>query len=131
VVAGVFLVLRYCPAQNWINGDVYGWLIDKWHLGPIRVLNFSALALLAVRYGDKLAAPRIFAPLARLGRASIEVFSVQVLCCLGANALNHDADPHLPWWQQVLVLGFSMWALFMAARAHEYWTLRRETAKTV
>jgi hypothetical protein len=122
LVASVLLVLRYSPVDHWIDPNVYGWLIDKWH---------AALTIVLVRYGSRIAAIPIFPPLARLGRASIEVFSVHILCCLGADALSHQADPDLPWWQQIFVLAFTLTALFATARAHEAWVSRRDPAKAV
>jgi len=130
-VVTILLILRYCPVDKWIDPNVYGWLIDKWHLAAVRVLNFSALAILLVRFGTRIAALPIFPPLARLGRASIEVFSVHVLCCLGADALSHQADPSFPWWEQILILAVTIAALFLTAKAHEIWTSRRDPAKTV
>lgn len=130
-VAAALLVLRYCPVDKWIDPNLYGVLIDKWRLAPVRIVDFSALAILIIKFGERIAAFPIFPPLADLGRASIEVFSVQVLCCLGAVALSHQADPNLPWWQQVLVLIVTMTALFLTAWAQKLWTSRRDSAKTV
>src|SRR5207248_1946821 len=93
VIGAVFLVLRYSPAERWINPDVYGWLIDKWHLGAARIINFSALAIILTRFGTRIAALPFMRPLALLGQASIEVFSVHVLCCLGGHTLSKEADP--------------------------------------
>ena len=130
-VALVLLILRYCPVDKWIDPNVYGWLIDKWHLAPVRILDFGALAIVLVKYGSRIATIPIFPPMARLGRASIEVFSVHVLCCLGADALSKQADPNLPWWQQIMVLLITFTALFSTAKAHEMWISRRDPAKTV
>ncbi|HEX4168983.1 MAG TPA: OpgC domain-containing protein [Bryobacteraceae bacterium] len=33
MLAATFLVLRYAPADHWMDAQHYGWLIDKWHLG--------------------------------------------------------------------------------------------------
>ena len=118
-VAAIFLVLRYIPLTLWMDPERYGWLIDKWHLGPARVINFSAIAILLVRFGGRIATLPFLAPLAKLGRASIEVFCVHVLCCVGAVALSREADPNLPWWQQVLVLGITLPALFLTAHLQE------------
>ena len=131
LVAITLLILRYCPTDHWIDPNVYGWLIDKWHLAPVRILDFAAIAIVLIRYGARVAAIPIFPPLAKLGRASIEVFSVHILCCLGADALSHQADPDLPWWQQILVLTVTITALFATARAHESWVARRDPAKAV
>jgi hypothetical protein len=130
-VAAVFLVLRYCPADKWIDPNVYGWLVDKWHLAPARIIDFSAIALLLVSYGSWIALLPVFRPLARLGQASIEVFSVHVLCCIGADALSHDADPNLPWWQQIIVLVVTISAMFLTARAHQLWVARRHPEKVI
>ena len=119
IVAAFFLVLRYSPVDQWMDANRYGWLIDKWHLGPARLINFSAVTILLVRFGTRIAALPFIAPLAPLGRASIEVFSVHVLCCVGAVAISRDADPNLPWWQQILVLLVTISALFITAHLHQ------------
>jgi hypothetical protein len=112
-----------------MDPNVYGWLIDKWHLGPARVINFSALTILVVRYGTRIAKFPLFSPLASLGQASIEVFSVHVLCCLAGDALSRDADPHLPWWQQTLLLIFTMAALFLTAQAQKRFGKKARAAR--
>lgn len=119
LVAAVFFVLRYSPADHWIDPNVYGWLIDKWRLGPARIINFTAITIVLMRYGTRIAALPFMTPLAALGRASIEVFCVHVLCCVAGNALSKDADPNLPWWEQVLLLAATLAALFLTARWHE------------
>jgi hypothetical protein len=117
ILAACFLVLRYSPVDHWMNPDLYGWLIDKWHLGPARVINFSALTIVLVRYGARIANLPIFRPLVILGQASIEVFSVHVLFCIGGDALSHDADPNLPWLQQVGLLIVTISGLFLTGLA--------------
>jgi hypothetical protein len=118
VLAVCFFCLRYLPLDRWMDKNVYAWLIDKWHLGPARVINFSALTIVLVRFGARIAALPIFKPLLLLGQASIEVFSVHVLFCLAGNALSRDADPNLPWQQQVLLLVVTISALFLTGWAH-------------
>lgn len=117
-LAACFFCLRYLPLDKWMDKDVYGWLIDKWHLGPARVINFSALTIVLVRYGARIAALPVFRPLLLLGQASIEVFSVHVLCCLAGDAMSHDADPNLPWLQQAFLLILTISALFLTGWAH-------------
>ena len=124
-VAAVFLILRYSPVDHWMDTNVYGWLVDKWHLGPARVINFSALAIVLVRFGAPIAKLPFILPLARLGRASIEVFSVHVLCCLCGHALSTEADPEFPWWEQGIMLAVTIAALFATAEAHRRWVARR------
>jgi hypothetical protein len=125
------LILRHSPAERWVDPNVYGWLIDKWHLGPARVINFSALAIILVRFGARIAGLPFMAPLALLGQASIEVFSVHVLCCLGGVALSKEADPNLPWWQQVMLLVVTITVLFLVARLARYWTAKKRAEARV
>ncbi len=126
VVALMFCILRYSPVEHWIDPNILGWLIDKWHLGAARVINFSAVAILLVRFGTRLASPAVFAPLALLGQASIEVFSVHVLCCLAGHALNSDADPMLPPWQQIMLLTVTLTLLFATALWHRSLVTKRK-----
>jgi hypothetical protein len=127
-VAVVFLVLRYSPVDHWMDPDSYGWLIDKWHLGPARVINFAAITLVVVRFGEKVASLAIFQPLALLGRASIEVFSVHVLCCLAGHSLSADADPNYPGWVQLILLVGTVAALFLTAQLQARRAVRRKRA---
>jgi hypothetical protein len=71
MVAATFLVLRYAPANHSMNAQMCAWLIDKWHLGAARLINFAAIALLLVRFGGHIAGLPLFRPLASLGQASI------------------------------------------------------------
>jgi hypothetical protein len=116
VVAAVFIILRYSPTDRWMNPDVYGWLVDKWHLGPARIINFAALAIVLTRIGPRIAVSPLIRPLASLGQASIEVFSVHVLFCVAGHALSKEADPQLPWWEQIILLTATISALFLTAR---------------
>ncbi len=130
-VAIIFLVLRYSPVDHWINPDSYGWLIDKWHLGPARVINFAALTIFFVRFGQNIASLPVLQPLALLGRASIEVFSVHVLCCLVGDALSRDADPNLPWSQQIPLLVLTITALFVTAYLSGKWSNYRKARRNL
>lgn len=115
-IAVAFLILRYSPLDRWVDGSAYGWLIDKWHLGAARVINFTAITVILIRFGTRIASLSLLAPLAALGQASLEVFSVHVLCCLCGDALSKQADPDLPWQQQVALLILTLAALFLTAR---------------
>jgi hypothetical protein len=115
ILAASFLVFRYAPANHWMNAQMYASLIDKWHLGAARLINFAAIALLLVRFGDRIAGLPLFRPLASLGQASIQVFSVHVLFCIAGEALSKEANPELPWWEQAILLSVTISALFITA----------------
>jgi hypothetical protein len=71
-----------------------------------------------VRFGRNIASFKIFQPLAALGRASIEVFSIHVLCCLAGDSLSRSGDPDLAWWEQVVLLVLTTSLLFLTAHLH-------------
>lgn len=112
-VAGTFLVLRYSPVDKFIDPALLNWLIDKWHLGPARVINFGAIAIVLVKLGSRVARLRIFSPLALLGQASLEVFCVHIVCCFTGDALSKEADPNLSWMTQAFLLLTTISLLFL------------------
>ena len=128
-VTAVFLVLRYSSVDHWMRPELYGWLVNKWHLGPARVINFAALTVVLVRFGARVAALSLMQPLAMLGQASIEVFSVHVLCCLAGNALSRDADPNLPIERQVALLVATFSLMFFTAQVIRWRRSKRAAAK--
>lgn len=132
-LAIMFFVLRYSPVEQWVDPDLLGWLVDKWHLGAARVINFAALAVVLTRFGERVARLNIFASLASLGQASLEVFCIHVLCCFTGHALSPDADPNLPLLTQALLLSGTITALYATAwlaKAHNNRSkrMRQETA---
>jgi hypothetical protein len=131
VVSAVFLVLRYSPYEHWFAPEIFNWLTDKWHLGAARVINFTALTIVLVRYGAPIANFLLFRPLALLGQASIEVFSLHLLFCFVGDSLSHSPDPVLPAWQQILLLISTMTGLFSIALASRWAKTRRKRAASV
>lgn len=113
--AVVLGILRYCPAWQWMNPDLYGALIDKWKLGPARLVDFAALSAILICYGKYLLKIPLVNRLATLGQASIEVFSIHILFCLGSHALTRQADPVFPWWEQIALIAVTMLGLFATA----------------
>lgn len=124
-IAGTFLVLRYSPIDKFVDADLLNWLIDKWHLGPARVINFSAITIVLVRFGSRIARIGIFGPLALLGQASLEVFCVHIVCCFAGDALSKSPDPQLSWPVQTVLLVVTLSALFLTALWARYWSQRQ------
>jgi hypothetical protein len=91
-------------------------LFDKWHLGPLRMLNFFALVVVLMHFGARLA------PLARtpglqlLGRQSLPAFCAHLVVVLIALSVVGDRADHLSFWAELgivsgtlLIVGFVAW----------------------
>ena len=100
--------------------SLYNILADKWQLAPLRLLNFLALLVLAVRFGPQLAPL-----LARLhflevlGKASLPVFCAQLVIALLALCAIGDRFESVPVWDQAVLLGASFAVLYAVARSVE------------
>src|SRR5208282_6191823 len=68
-----------------VNPDCYLWM-DKWTLGPLRLLNFAAWVGLLLAWNPRVPA-RPLAPLALLGRHSLAVFSFHLPLVVAASTL--------------------------------------------
>jgi hypothetical protein len=91
-------------------------LFDKWHLGPLRIINFFALLVLAMHFAPWLRThlPRLKA-LEMLGRASLPVFCAHLVFALLALALAGEVRPDRRWWVDALILGVTFPALYAVA----------------
>lgn len=84
-------------------------LFDKWHLGPMRLLNFAALAIVAIHGRQVLAAWAQNSMIATLGRASLTVFSAHLLLCLVLLATVGEAvQPNVSLLDWALLAGTLM-----------------------
>jgi hypothetical protein len=81
-------------------------LFNKWHLGPLRIVNFLALLLLTIRFGPLVSHRLRFRFLEVLGAASLPVFCVHLAVVLLALAAV-GADPSLKsvWLDFALLAG--------------------------
>jgi len=55
-------------------------LFDKWHLGPLRLLDFAAVATLLI-FSQSVLKPLAIRPLVMMGQSSLQVFCVHLLFC--------------------------------------------------
>ncbi|MGH8664110.1 MAG: OpgC domain-containing protein [Burkholderiales bacterium] len=91
-------------------------LFDKWHLGPLRMLNFFALAVVLMHFGPRLA-PLARAPgLQLLGRQSLPAFCAHLVVVLIALSVIGDSAEQLSIWTELgvvggtlLIVGFVAW----------------------
>jgi hypothetical protein len=90
LVAGMVVVAGFVCRHGiwpdaWFPQGLYAWM-DKWSLGPIRLLNFGAWVVLLVAWNPRL--PRFsLAPMALLGRNSLPVFAFHLPLVIVATTL--------------------------------------------
>ena len=117
-VAAVVFTWRHVVGQAPFGSDaMLNALFDKWHLGPLRLLNFAVLALIVVHVRPVLVEWAAHSSIATLGRASLTVFSAHLLICLALlTIIGEAARPHLSVFETLLLLG-TLAALYGVAQA--------------
>ncbi|MES2842770.1 MAG: OpgC domain-containing protein [Pseudomonadota bacterium] len=121
--AGMFL-WRHMVGQDPMPGvPAVGMLLDKWSLGPLRVLNFASVFVLLVTFGPRLkqVLPRPL-PLELLGRHSLSVFCAHIVIALFTLAFFGSTQVVRPWSTDVALLAGAFAGLFavaLAAQARE------------
>lgn len=118
LLTALFFVWRHVVGQVPFAGDpALSALFDKWHLGPLRLLNFAVLAILVVHGRRMFAAWSLHSSIATMGRASLLVFSAHLLLCLVVLATVGDAiGPHVGLLDAALLAG-TLVTLYAVARA--------------
>jgi hypothetical protein len=114
IVAVFFLVLRYAQLDGIVTFGKFGLLLDKWDFGFGRMIDFTAVAVLAIRFRSVL---RIFSirPLVMLGQASLPVFCVHLLCVFFALTIMKN-DPIIGGWKAIVIVLASLSALLLTAK---------------
>jgi hypothetical protein len=95
-------------------------LFDKWHLGPLRMLNFLVLAISVMHFAPRLAPFARIPGLQLLGRQSLPVFCAHLVVVLIALSVLGDRAEQLSIWTQIGVLGGTLLVIgFVAGIADE------------
>jgi hypothetical protein len=117
LLAALFFVWRHVTGQMPFGAEAaLNALFDKWHLGPLRLLNFAVLAVIVVHGRRVLAAWAEHSSIATLGRASLTVFVAHLVVCLALLATVGDAvGPDVSLLDAVLLLG-TLVTLYAVAR---------------
>ena len=90
LIVSAAMEMRHAISQGMELGR-YEFLFDKWHLGPIRLLNFAAVAALLV-FSQTFLKHFAIRPLVMMGQSSLQVFCVHLLFCFGALTLLGNAS---------------------------------------
>jgi hypothetical protein len=83
----IFLMWRWSSLAGTPASVTQTWFLDKWHLGPLRVMNFAVAASVAatfLRFLNRWEAP--LRPLLLIGRHMLPVFSIEI--CLSVLLLG-------------------------------------------
>lgn len=104
--------------QAWFSPDLYLWM-DKWTLGPLRLLNFGAWVVFLLAWNPAFL-PQLLSPVALLGRHSLAVFAFHVPVAIVAISLIQTASlssaPQLLIGLMVVALLFP-WAAWLERRS--------------
>jgi hypothetical protein len=114
IAAVFFLVLRYAQVDGVLTFGKSGLLLDKWDFGVGRMINFTAVAVLAIRFRSVLR-PFAIRPLVMLGQASLPVFCVHLLCVFFALTIMKN-DPIIGGWKAIVIILASLSALLLTAK---------------
>jgi len=120
VVAIAFCAWRHVVGQAPFGSLGYlNQLFDKWTLGPLRLVDFGALVVVAIALRHSLRAlsqRRPFAVLTTMGRAPLAVFCAHLVLCLVALPFLGNARTTPPTYVDALLLAGALGILYAVAR---------------
>src|SRR5580692_6872105 len=114
VVIGVVCFIMRRKLAHGFELGAFEFLFDKWHLGPVRVLDFVAVAALLILSQPitKIAAIK---PLVLLGQSSLQVFCVHLLFSFAGLTLLGNASM-LSGWRQFALLSVTLTGMLITAK---------------
>jgi hypothetical protein len=117
VPASVIAVFCFIMRRKVAHGFALGateFLFDKWHLGPIRFLDFAAVSALLI-FSQSFTKRAAVRPLVLLGQSSLQVFCVHLLFCFAGLTLMGNASM-LNGWRQAALLTVTFAAMLVTAK---------------
>jgi hypothetical protein len=112
-VVSALLATRYAVGRGFELGS-YELYFDKWHLGVVRLVDFTAIAVLLIRAHSYLK-PLSVRPLVLLGQSSLQVFCTHLLFCFAGLTLLGNASM-LSSWKQFGLLVTTVSAMLLTAK---------------
>jgi hypothetical protein len=114
VVIAVFCFIIGRKLAHGLELGAFEFLFDKWHLGPIRMLDFAAVAVLLI-LSQPITKTAAIRPLVLLGQSSLQVFCVHLLFCFAGLTLMGNASM-LNGWRQFTLLSMTFTAMLITAK---------------
>ena len=129
LIAASGLLIRYLIGQAPFGEyKIVGVLLGKWHLGPLRLINFLALAVVIVHYAPRLKNLIRWRPLERLGAASLPVFCAHLISVLLILAVVGDKQGAMSLGTELALLAGTLAVMFATALAVPSRTATAEAA---
>jgi len=113
VIAVLFLALRYVQIGTGFDLGKLAPVLDKWDFGFGRMVDFTAIAILVIRFRSVLK-PLAIRPLVMMGQASLQVFCVHLLCVFFALTIMGN-NSMLTGWPAVAMVVISLSSLVLTA----------------
>jgi len=113
LVVPVLLAMRYVIGRG-VELGRYEICFDKWHLGVVRLIDFTAVGVLLVRGREYLRGLAI-RPLVVLGQSSLQVFCTHLFFCFAGLTLLGNASM-LSGGKQGALLAATLFAMWFTAR---------------
>jgi len=123
VVVAILFSLRVAVSHG-LELGASEFLFDKWHLGALRLLDFTAVAALLI-FSQSFLKPLAVRPLVMLGQSSLQVFCVHLLFCFAGLTLMGNASM-LSGWKQFGLLTATFTAMLLTAKAFSKSEARQE-----
>lgn len=113
LVVPVLLAMRHAIGRGFELGsfEIY---FDKWHLGVVRLIDFTAIAVLLIRAHSYLKTLSI-GPLVLLGQSSLQVFCTHLLFCFAGLTLLGNASM-LSGWKQFGLLAATLSGMLLTGK---------------
>jgi len=108
------LLATRCAVGRGLELGSYELYFDKWHLGVVRLIDFTAIAVLLIRAQSYLK-PLSIRPLVLLGQSSLQVFCTHLLFCFAGLTLLGNASM-LSGWKQFGLLATTLFAMLLTAK---------------
>jgi hypothetical protein len=113
VIAIALISLRYAQLTTGMDFGKFAPLFDKWEFGVARIVDFTAVAAIAIRFRFLLK-PLAVRPLVMLGQASLPVFCIHLLCVFFALTIM-GTNAMLTGWPAAVLVVVSFTALLLTA----------------
>jgi hypothetical protein len=115
---------------NWwgphLTQQSLGMLLDKWKIGPLRMLNLVSFSVVVYWLRDRLASLFAIEPFLTLGKASLRVFCAHIVFVFVGLAFlvrdvgqDNDTIEQLSGWPAAVLVAVTLMVLFLVAASKE------------